>query len=428
MLQDQFNYPVTTQQPYVIEAANHFQLRLVSFDPKVTEVFDSAECYQDNILLQLYAASLFIWNQTEHDAIDCDSYLQRIDKLLATANSREKGLAEAIKLGLDGDFLSAISCYENLGQTFPQDPVIIKFLEFHCFETGESERQLAFMEQTAKFSKNSHVLAMYAFALELNNEMILAEQVALQALDIDRNTPWAFHCLAHVYFNVGETQRAIALLDESADVWQRCNVYIQAHMAFHRTIFYFCTNRATDALVLFDSTIWGDNVSAVLQHTDAILFLWCADIIGIDVAARWKMILPHIRTKALETVFPYLNAFYLLALFRAGDIAMAREVVTQVKKHAALQTGKNKYIWAELGVPLVEGVLAFAEGNFVLAVEKLQKLWRDNDFGGSDEQRLPLMWTYLHSLAASDNREELDKAVTVYLNGRSPNYLEMRWC
>jgi len=77
--------------------------------------------------------------------------------------------------------------------------VAAKLAEFHFFETGEAERQLRFTANIEASNRDQpHVLAMYAFAIELNGLTRSETSSACTLLATDPNTMWAQHCLAHV--------------------------------------------------------------------------------------------------------------------------------------------------------------------------------------------------------------------------------------
>ncbi len=427
MLTDQNGLDISTDNKDAIKAINAFQLELVSSGKSADNILKAAEQYKDCAMIQAYAASLFLFNQSEQDLKNAEPYLDIALKLRDSLTEHEKLFIDAIQSGLALNFMHAIEIYEKIAEQWPTDIASIKLMEFHCFETGESERQLAFMQKTAKLSALSHVYAMYAFACELNNQFDESEKAALEAIKRDRNTPWAFHCLAHTYFNQGHTAKAIKLLEDCADVRDRSNNYSQSHIAFHQSLFYFYKGRTDDALKLFDSVIWGSNTDSVLQHTDAILFLWCADILGINVDQYWQKILPHIKEKAFETVFPFLNAMYIYALARGGEKALAIDAIKKIDEFADQQKQLKRIVWHNLGVPLINGVYAFASQDFETAAQLLEPLWQSNKFGGSDEQRIPLMWSYIQSLIAYGDKDKALAAITLYLNKRKPEKIEQRW-
>ena len=92
--------------------------------------------------------------------------------------------------------------------------VAAKIAEFHFFETGLVDRQLELMRKAAAANPEvSHVLAMHAFALELNAERERADEVAQAALAIDPDTMWAQHCRAHVFAGQSRIAEGIAAME-----------------------------------------------------------------------------------------------------------------------------------------------------------------------------------------------------------------------
>lgn len=423
MFQDQNGLVVSFSDEYTIEGINAFQNELVSQGANAALIFELAEANPHCPIIQAYAACLFLFNQTESDARDAEPYMESALAQYEGLTKYEQQFIKAVKCGLKLNFMAAIECYEQMAEAEIISPVAIKLMEFHCFETGESERQLAFMEKVAKDSQNSHVRSMYAFALQLNEYFPEAEKVALKCIEIHHHTPWAFHALAHIYFNQGKTKQAIELLDRSTEVWDACNLYIQSHMAFHRAVFYFCDGRYEAGLGLFETHCWGENVDSVLQHTDALLLLWAADLVGCDTQRYYTKVAEHIKDKASQFVFPFLNAFYIYALFKAGETELVEVLLKDFHQYAMAQTGEAQRIWLMLGVPLVEGVVAFAKGDYQKATWHWELLWNENDFGGSDEQRIPLMWSYMKALYKTNQSPKADTLIEMYLKNRVPKVL-----
>jgi len=119
------------------------------------------------------------------------------------------------------------SLYEKIAERWPTDVVAAKLAEFHFFETGEAERQLRFMADIEASNRDQpHVLAMYAFAMELNGLRTQGEEVSKRALAMDPNTMWAQHCLAHVYSGDFRVEEGIEAMKRFALIWNAFGQYI----------------------------------------------------------------------------------------------------------------------------------------------------------------------------------------------------------
>jgi tetratricopeptide (TPR) repeat protein len=304
-----------------------------------------------------------------------------------------------------------------------------KVAEFHFFETGESERQLRFMEKIAPANRDSsHAQSMYAFALELNGERARAEQAAREALRMDPLTMWAQHCIAHVYGGQSRVAEGIAAMERWAPDWARFGQYIQSHNWFHLAAFYRARLDFDRVMAAYRAHIWGFQPDAVVEHTDAILMLWYVELAGGDCGSAWREIAPHVRAKAHEQVFPFLNTIYLYALERAGEPAEVDRALDEMERHAEQQTGWYSRVWKEIGLAEVRGSVAFARGDYDRAADLLGSALPEIAIGGgSDEQRGVFPESRFMSLIRAGRKNEAARALEAYTEGRAAAPLHRWW-
>ena len=274
----------------------------------------------------------------------------------------------------------------------------------------------------------SHVLAMHAFALELNAERERADEVAQAALAIDPNTMWAQHCRAHVFAGQSRIAEGIAAMEQYAPSWQKFSHYTVAHNWFHLATLYLSDLRFDDVRNAYRKYIWGYSPNAVVEQTDAILLLWYLELAGEKVDAEWRAIAPHIRANAHDTLFPFLNCIYLYALTRAGETEEAGIALDGMERHAEKQTGNLAHVWNDVGVPLARGCVAFASGDYDRASALLQPILNDVPcVGGSDEQRGVFAESHLVSLIRAGRRAEARAALSEHIARRPETAVERRW-
>src|SRR5581483_3955449 len=220
---------VTTDSDRAIAAINHFIDAAVSLKPGMPDIIDAARREPDCPMLQI----------------------------------------DAVAAGCDGDFDRALALYEAIIDRWPRDILAVKIAEFHCFETGEADRQLRIMEKMAGANEDSpHAQAMYAFALELTGLRERAEQVARDALSKDPTCMWAQHCLAHVFGQQWRIEEGIEALRSYSSDWTRFGQYIRAHNWFHLAVLYLAQLDFARVLDAYRDHIWGFQSGEVVEHTD----------------------------------------------------------------------------------------------------------------------------------------------------------------
>ena len=420
---------VTTESDEVIRAIDHYAHELLSLGTDTAAVLAAADANPGCAMLQACGASTFLYSQTTAGARLAAPYLARAAARLGELTEREQVFVNAVKAGCAGDFEGALALYEQIADRWPRDMVAAKLAEFHFFETGLAARQLDVMRKAAAANPDvSHVLAMHAFALELNAERDRADEVALAALAIDRDTMWAQHCRAHVFAGQSHIAEGILAMEQYAPSWQKFSHYTVAHNWFHLATLYLSELRFDDARNAYRKYIWGYSPDAVVEHTDAILLLWYLELAGANVDAEWRAIAPHIRANAQDTLFPFLNCIYLYALTRAGETNEAAGALSDMQRHAEKQTGSLAHVWNDIGMPLARGCVAFASGDYDRAIGLLQPILTDVPcVGGSDEQRGVFAESHLVSLIKAGRKTEARTALDQHINGRPETALERRW-
>jgi len=429
MKYDSRGLAVTTESDATIHAIDHYAHELLALGTDSAAVRAAAEANPDCAMLQAYCASTFLYSQTTADARLALRYLARAEARLSDLTEREQWFINAVKAGCTGDFERALALYEQIIERWPRDMVAAKLAEFHFFETGHSARQLTLMRRAAAASPDvSHVLAMHAFALELNGERDRADEVARAALTLDPDTMWAQHCRAHVFAGQARIADGIEAMEQYAPSWQRFSHYTVAHNWFHLATLYLTDLRFDDVLNAYRKYIWGYSPDAVVEHTDSILLLWYFELAGGKVDAEWRAIAPHIRANAHDHLFPFLNCIYLYALARAGEPEEAAAALADMERYAEQQTGSLAHVWSDIGVPLARGSIAFASGDYDRASSLLQPVLTDSALGGgSDEQRGVFNESNLLSLIRAGRRQEARKVLAARTAGRPLTPLERRW-
>jgi tetratricopeptide (TPR) repeat protein len=420
---------VSTESDGAIHAIDHYAHELLSLGTAAAAVQAAADANPGCAMLQACCASTFLYSQTTAGARKAAPYLNRAESRLGELTEREQVFIKAVKAGCVGDFEAALTFYEQIADRWPRDMVAAKLAEFHFFETGLAARQLEVMRKAAAANPDvSHVLAMHAFALELNGEREHADEVARSALAIDPDTMWAQHCRAHVFAGQSRIAEGIAAMEQYAPSWQKFSHYTVAHNWFHLATLYLSELRFDAVRSAYRKYIWGYSPDAVVEQTDAILLLWYLELAGEKVDAEWRAIAPHIRANAHDTLFPFLNCIYLYALTRAGETEEAASALDDMLRHAGKQTGHLAHVWNEVGVPLARGCAAFAVGEYDRASGLLQPILADVQcVGGSDEQRGVFAESHLVSLIRAGHRAEARAALSEHIARRPETALERRW-
>lgn len=420
---------ITGATSEVVAGLDRFVSELLGMGRGAPDICGLAEAHPACPLAQAYAASLYAFAQSPQLAAEGRGWIARARAAADAASEHELAFIAAVEAGIAGDLETAIAAHEAIAARWPQETVSAKLAEFHLFETGEIVRQRGIMAAFADANPaEAEVLAMYAFSRELNAEADEAERLALRALELKPDTPWADHCLAHVYARRGEIARGITALSEWAPRWERKNQYIRSHNNFHLAASHLAQREFEPVHEIYRRCIWGFQPDAVVEHTDAILLLWYLELAGASEAAPWCGIVPHIVERSTEQVFPFLNILYLFALVRAGAAREAALALDKFERYADTREGRERKVWYTVGLGLARAVLAYARGQWAEAAEGFAPLLaRSGEGGGSDEQRGVFAESYLLSLIHGGEHERARERLSARIGERDPTPLERHW-
>jgi len=206
------------------------------------------------------------------------------------------------------------------------------------------------------------------------------------------------------------------------DDWAVGNGFV-GHLGWHHALFALEGLDFSSALQRFDAHLKADPAQITLQRLDASAMLWRLHLLGADVGPRWRELADGWdRDAAAAGLYPFNDLHALLALIGAGRLAAAQAWLALVESQAGRNTGSNREVAGEVGLPLMRGMLAFAHDHFDQAIQTLYPVRAlASRFGGSHAQRDLIDQTLIAAAAqASDksvgrallNERRLAKPVT----------------
>ncbi|MDF1761433.1 MAG: hypothetical protein P1U40_12950 [Coxiellaceae bacterium] len=429
MKHDAHQLEVTTDDDQAIEFINAFVDGWLQLDKNTLQVLEHADNKPDCAILQCYAALMHICSLSKNEALKANTLIDRALNHYDDLTPREQLFIQAVQASMENRLEDALSFYEKIGKQWPRDLVAAKMIEFHCYETGEYKRQLAYFKNHEHDNKEQpHYLAMLAFAYELNGKVDQCIQTANESIDLFAHNPWAFHALVHAYTSNGQYHNGIRLLRETEAIWSQGIQFIQSHMGFHLAALYLTELDYDNAINIYHQYVWDKQPETINEQKDAILLLWTIELAGRNLSYEWQRITPYLEQHTAEFNFPLLNIMFIYAYFRAGENLKAEQALQKLKQFAQQQQGIDAQRWQQCGIPLAEACKAFAEKDYSHACKLLSGKFDSTETGGSDEQRSVLWQSYLQSLIHCGQ----DKEAVALLNdmmgqSKTPCALEDWW-
>jgi tetratricopeptide (TPR) repeat protein len=426
-MKDARSLDVTTDDAAAVAAADDFAARLLRLDQGVEAILDAAKRWPDTPIVQLYAATFWLYGQTG-GAVETAAVHLRACGALAM-NTRERALHRALALWHGNDNLRAVEAMEAITTEWPGDLLTAKIAEFLYYVLGQQYMGPRFRAHMRRLegahAEDPDFLAMTAFASELCSDYAAAEAAAEGALAIEPRNPWAQHALSHVLIRQGRVAEGLARLESFLPLLATCGRPIHCHDAWHLALLHLEQLDVAAAMRVFRTHIWGITPDLVVEQLDAIALLWRIEMAAGPMDAQWPSIAKQIAPRALETFMPFMNAHYVYALARAGWADAVEAALAGVRARSTADDEEAKRVWTPVGRAVIEAAAAFGAGDRARAAALLDPVMlMMTSIGGSDAQDDLFRQTYLRSLQAAGRHAEAAAYFDAITAGKSRTPLD----
>jgi hypothetical protein len=246
---------------------------------------------------------------------------------------------------------------------------------------------------------------MHGFGLEEAGDYPRAEDESREAAELEPLSFWPHHTVAHVMEMTGRPEDGLGWMTAREALWATPSHINQVHIWWHKALFHLELGQYDAALALYDGPMRATQRPVALSLTNASALLWRLDTLGCDIGDRWRELAAlwqgHADGKCL--VFGDIHA--AIAELRSGQ-----EVLVERRLEAMRETAANGAeaagLYRTVGIPIVEGLVAFHRGAYAEALELLLPvrfdLWQ---IGGSYAQRDVVNWTLTEAAVRADQRD-----------------------
>lgn len=332
--------------------------------------------------------------------------IEAIESLGRRANDRERAHAAAARSWLHGDFAGSVRRYGEILLDYPRDLLALQVAHVGDFFLGSSSMLRDRVAQVLPEWDNgapgyNYVLGMYAFGLEETGLYSRAEDIGRRALEINPVDAWGVHAVTHVMEMQGRIREGIDFLTSREHDWADNNG-LAFHNWWHLALFHLDAGNAAQVLDLFDRRIRPAPSQVPLEMVDASAMLWRLQLRGIDVGDRWKALASCWEPFVEHAYYAFNDVHAVMAFVGAGrpDLAQ-RAIAAMEQKVPGLDT--NAMMTRDVGLPLAQALVSFADGNYSDVVRRLQPIRTiANRFGGSHAQRDLIHLTLVESALRSD--------------------------
>lgn len=380
---DAYGLPVTTASPTALDTYVRAAHAMLGWQASALDQFRAAAAQDPGLALAHAGAAACLFLEERFGEARAASEAARA--AAAGLTPRERGHVEAMTAWVSGDMGAAERAMRAQLAEHPRDALIFQRLYFVFFWQGRFPEMLEFTTATlGHYPGDSFVLGMHAFALEEAGRCDEATRAAEAALALNGGDAWAVHALAHALYESARFDPGVTRLPGAIEPCRGLN-WFRNHLLWHLALMHFARgeyDRAAD----MSRTVFERAPSSVAGDLhDSISLLWRLELAGRPVGARWRPFTAIAAERVSRQGLLFHVAHVAMALAAGGDWATAERHLALVRERAPKdRTG----LTAEVVVPLIEGLHAFAAGDYARTVARIEPLRpRIVALGGSRAQR-----------------------------------------
>jgi tetratricopeptide (TPR) repeat protein len=380
---DRFGLPVTTASAVALDAYDQGVHGLLGWDGATLGMFHRA--LEADPGCALAHAGAGVCHFLDERFADARAAIERARTAVAGATPRERGHVEAMAQLIAGRPEKAERAMREHLAGYPRDLAVAQRLYFIWFWQGRFPEMLELTGDLVRhYPGNSFMLGLRAFALEEAHRLPEAFAIAEVAVARNPRDAWSIHALAHTVYEMGAARAGISLLPPAIHPCTHLG-WFRNHLLWHLALMHFACGDYARASRMSRAAFERVPSSIPGNLHDSISLLWRLELVGSEVGERWRPFAAIARERLDRQALLFHAAHLAMALAGAGDWSMAERQLGMLQERAANdRTG----LVGDVLIPLIEGLHAFAAGDYRRVVECLEPLRaRIVSLGGSRAQR-----------------------------------------
>jgi len=304
---------------------------------------------------------------------------------LEKVSDRERDVLETVLIWAQGKGREAMERMLAAIKARPREASLIQRLYFIYFMQGSADKMRDLVaEALPHYADDSYILGMYSFALEETRDFARAFAVGHKARALNPEDIWTVHALAHAYYETGAFAPGTQLLTEALPQCEGIGSF-RTHIAWHLAVLLWEQGQYQKALGLYHERFPDPASLEPPNFVDAVALLWRLNLTGQPTPAEWEALAPSLdQLRALPT-YLFNQMHVALGLAGAKRVEWAQAYLEGLR---ARVKPDRPGVLGEVGVPLAEGLLAYAKGDYARTVDCLLPIKdRIISIGGSHAQR-----------------------------------------
>jgi len=388
MQTDRYGLPLSTSSQAAADAFIEGVDLMLSNNPDPAACFQAAIEADDGFAMA--HATLGMQLQLRMDAQGAKVELDRARELMDGTSEREQSLIDAVArpgfVGRGGP-MEALPLLEEHIDRFPRDYLAANRYTQTLFFSGQPEareRARARMEKLEPvLSDDWAYLGGYSFILEEHAEYDAAQRLSERSLELYPRNAGAAHVVSHVNYENNRHDGGSDWLATWLQEYDR-RAGLHCHLSWHLALFELSRGHYQRAMQIYDADIAPATGSPV-KLADMSSFLWRLQLYGCAAGdLDWEAITPLAAPAAASPAATFFAAHAALWAAARHDETTITALVDKLRDLGA----KGHPVAASVVLPLVQGIDAFAHGDYDEAIKQIEPIADDIvRVGGSHAQR-----------------------------------------
>jgi tetratricopeptide (TPR) repeat protein len=419
---DSYGLPVTTASTDALETYDHAVRSLLGWRADALPLFRAAAARDPGLALAHAGAAVCLF--LEERFAETKEAAEAARAAVAGQSERERSHVDAITLWTGGRVDEALAAMRRHLERFPRDAMVVQRLYYVFFWLGRFPEMLEAMTALLPhYPGDSFMLGMHAFALEEAGRCPEAARSAEAALKLDPTDAWAVHALAHALYESADFDAGITRLPPAIHPCRGLN-WFRNHLVWHLALLHFGRGEYGRAAAISRRAFERAPSSIAGDLHDSISLLWRMELVGRPMGARWQPFTAIARERVNRLGLAFHVAHVAMALAAGGDWAAADKHLGIVRERAAKdRTG----LVGDVLVPLIEGLHAFAGGDYARCVARVEPLRpRIVELGGSRAQRDVFHDTLFEAAVRAGDAERAGRFVAERIARRPDHFWRSR--
>ncbi len=313
-------------------------------------------------------------------------------------NDREKTHLAALEHAVRGHRAAALTVLDPHLMRYPRDLLghlaAMLLSAFHGrFHTVRDRSARALPRWSKSDPGYGIMLSFYGFGLEEAGDYAKSEETSREAAELEPHGYWPHHAVSHVMEMTGRPAEGIGWMDARAPLWSGRDNASRTHIWWHKALFHVELGDYDAAMRVYDGPILETQRPAGISLTNGSALLWRLETLGYDAGDRWRQLSGLWAGHADGRLCLFADVHAAMTAIRASDGVELDHVVAGMRETAAGAT-ESAPAYRDIGLPIVEGLVAFDRGAYATSVEHLLPArYHLGAIGGSHAQRDVIDWT-----------------------------------